>query len=31
MERLDCYGYLKGCGCQDCRDIDEARDQQDWD
>ena len=26
----ECYGYLKGCGCQDCRDIDKYRDWEEW-
>lgn len=31
MERPDCFGYHKGCGCQDCRDIDEVNELEDWD
>lgn len=25
-ENEECYGYLKGCGCRDCKDIDYWRD-----
>ena len=26
MINEECYGYLKGCGCRDCKDIDYWRD-----
>ena len=31
MENEECFGYLKGCGCRDCKDIDYWRDyQENW-
>ncbi len=30
MDNPECFGYLKGCGCQDCKDIDKYRDFEDW-
>ena len=26
MDNPECFGYLKGCGCVDCKDIDYWRD-----